>query len=171
MRTTPLTWWQEFKKGFPISPLGLFQEKKKARSTKESHFRCENTRATIEAGQMLLALQQLASNSNFAIFENNIKRIAKLPKSLTTTLPNFDWRSNLWIVWGSVPNKSENSQPTHGRRQNILFPLPHGWWCFTDIQKHHQSQQREFSINPDCVPREIRKTPVKGYSKTQIFIY
>ena len=65
-------------------------KQKKARSTSQSQFRSENTPATLEADQILLALQQLATNSNSANFNNNISRISKLPKSLTTTMPTFD---------------------------------------------------------------------------------
>ena len=68
-------------------------KQKKARSTSQSQFRSENTPATIEADQILLALQQLATNSNSANFNNNISRISKLAKSLTTTLPTFDGNS------------------------------------------------------------------------------
>ena len=66
---------------------------KKNRSTIQPQFRSENTPATIEADQILLALQQLANNNNSANFPNNIKRISKLPKSLTTTMPIFDGKS------------------------------------------------------------------------------
>ena len=69
-------------------------DQKKARSTSQPQFRTENTRATIEADQILLALQQLATNSNSANFSNNISRISKLPKSLTTTIPTFDGKSD-----------------------------------------------------------------------------
>ena len=48
------------------------------------------TPATIEADQILLAHQKLASNNTSANFHNNIKRISKLPKSLTTTITTFD---------------------------------------------------------------------------------
>ena len=65
-------------------------KQKKARSTSQPQFRSENTPATLEADQILLALQQLATNSNSANFNNNISRISKLPKSLTTTMPRFD---------------------------------------------------------------------------------
>ena len=41
----------------------------------------------------MLALQQLATNSNSANFNNNISRIWILPKSLTTTMPTFDGKS------------------------------------------------------------------------------
>ena len=65
-------------------------KQKKARSTSQPQFRSENTPATIEAHQILLALQQLATNYNSANFNNNVSRISKLPKSLTTTMPTFD---------------------------------------------------------------------------------
>ena len=68
-------------------------KQKKARSTSQPQFRSENTPATIEADQILLALQQLATNSNSANFNNFFSRISKLPKSLTTTMPTFDGKS------------------------------------------------------------------------------
>ena len=68
-------------------------KQKKARSTSQPQFCSENTPATLEADQILLALQQLATNSNSANFNNNISRISKLPKSLTTTMPTFDGKS------------------------------------------------------------------------------
>ena len=68
-------------------------KQKKARSTSQPQFRSENTPATIEADQILLAPQQLATNSNSANFNNNISRISKMPKSLTTTMPTFDGKS------------------------------------------------------------------------------
>ena len=72
------------------SPTTSTGKQKKARSTSQPQFRSENPPATIEADQILLALQQLATNSNSANFNNNISRISKLPKSLTTTMPTFD---------------------------------------------------------------------------------
>ena len=68
-------------------------KQKKARSTSQSQLHSENTLATIEADQILLALQQLATNSNSAKVNNNSNRISKLPKSLTTTMPTFDGKS------------------------------------------------------------------------------
>ena len=68
-------------------------KQKKARSTSQPQFRSENTPVTIEADQILLALQQLARNNNSASFNNIISRISKLPKSLTTTMPTFDGKS------------------------------------------------------------------------------
>ena len=75
------------------SPSTLSGKQKKARSTSQPQFRSENTPATIEADQILLALQQLATNRNLANFNNNIGRISNLPKSLTTTMPTFDGKS------------------------------------------------------------------------------
>ena len=75
------------------SPTTSSGKQKNARSTSQLQFRSENTPATIEADQILLALQQLATNSNSANFDNNISRLSKLPKSLTTTMPTFDRKS------------------------------------------------------------------------------
>ena len=65
-------------------------KKGKNRSTSQPQFRCENTPATIETGQILLALQQSANNINSANFRNIINRMSKLPNWLTTTMPTFD---------------------------------------------------------------------------------
>ena len=54
-------------------------KQKKAHSTDQPQFCSENASAAIEADQILLALRQLASNSNFANFNNNIDRISKFP--------------------------------------------------------------------------------------------
>ena len=75
------------------SPSTSSGKQKKNRSTSQPQFRSENTPATIEADQILLALQQLANNNNSANFHNNINRLSKLPKSLTTTMPTFDGKS------------------------------------------------------------------------------
>ena len=78
----------------PCCSLGTSSGKyKKERSTSQSHFRSENTPATIEAEKILLALQQLATNNSFAVVNNNNNRISKLSKSLTTTIPTFDGKS------------------------------------------------------------------------------
>ena len=68
-------------------------KQKKASSTSQPHFRSENTPATIEADQILLTLQQLATNSNSANVNNNSNRFSKLPKSIMTTMPTFDGKS------------------------------------------------------------------------------
>ena len=68
-------------------------KQKRARSKNQPEICCANTLATIEADQILLALQQFASNTNSANFNNNIDRISKLPKSLTTAMPTFNGKS------------------------------------------------------------------------------
>ena len=75
------------------SPSTSSGKQKKNRSTSQRQFRSENTPATIEADQILLALQQLANNNNSANFHKYINRIFKLPKSLTTTMPTFDGKT------------------------------------------------------------------------------
>ena len=75
------------------SPSTYSGKQKKNRSTSQPQFRSQNTPATIEAYQILLALQQLANNNNSANFQNNINRISKVPKTLTTTMPTFDGKS------------------------------------------------------------------------------
>ena len=68
-------------------------KQKKALSTRQLQFCSENTPAAIEADQIVLALQQSATNSYSAKLKNNINRILKLLKSLTTTMPTFDGKS------------------------------------------------------------------------------
>ena len=68
-------------------------KQKKARSTSQPQFRSEYTPATIEADQILYALQQLATNSNSANVNNNSNKVSKLPKSLATTMLSFDGKS------------------------------------------------------------------------------
>ena len=69
------------------------RKQKKARSTSQPQLRSENTPAKIEADHILLALQQLATSSNSANVNNNSNKVSKLPKSLTTTMPTFDGKS------------------------------------------------------------------------------
>ena len=77
-------------------------KQKKARFTSQPQFRSQNTPATIEADQILLAFQQLATNSISAKFNNNISRISQLPKSLTTTMPTFDRKSEKFELFGDL---------------------------------------------------------------------
>ena len=68
------------------SPETSLRKQKKTRSTCQPKFRSENTPATIESDQILLALQQVATNSNSTNFNNNSSRSWKLLKSLTTAM-------------------------------------------------------------------------------------
>ena len=81
------------------SPSTSSGKQKKNRCTSQPQFRSKNTPATIEADQLLLALQQLANYNNSANFHKNIKKISKLPTSLTTTMPTFDRKSEKFEVF------------------------------------------------------------------------
>ena len=84
------------------SPSTSSGKQMKNRSTSQPQFCSENTPATLEADQTLLALQQLANNNNFANFHNSINRIFKPPKSLTTTMPTFDGDSEKFDLFGDL---------------------------------------------------------------------
>ena len=103
-------------------------KQKKNRSTSQPQFRSENTPATIEADQILLALQQLANNSNSANFQNNINRISKLPKSLTTTMPTFDGKSEKFELFEDLFQTSLkiHIQLTEEDRINYFHSLMRG---------------------------------------------
>ena len=87
-------------------------KQKKVRCTSQPQFRSENTPATIEADQILWALQQLATNSNSANVNNNNNRISKLPKSLTTTMPTFDGKSKKFELFEDL---FQTSLKTHNQ--------------------------------------------------------
>ena len=70
-----------------------FRKAEENLSTSPPQFCSENTPATKEADQILLALQHLANNNNSASCHNNINRISKLPMSLTTMMLTFDGKS------------------------------------------------------------------------------
>ena len=84
------------------SPSTSSGKQKKNRSNSQPQFRSENTPATIEADQILLALQKLADNNTSASSHNNINRISKLPKSLTTTIPTFDGKIEKFELFEDV---------------------------------------------------------------------
>ena len=110
------------------SPRTSSGKQKKARSTSQPQFRSENTQATIEADQILLALQQLATNSNSANFNNNISRISKLPKSLTTTMPTFDGKSEKFELFEDLFQTSLkiHNQLTEEDKINYFHSLMRG---------------------------------------------
>ena len=84
------------------SPSTSSGKQKKNRATNQPQFRSENTPANIEGGQILLAFQQLANINNSANFHNNINRISKLPKSLTTMIPTFDGKSEKFELFENL---------------------------------------------------------------------
>ena len=110
------------------SPTTSSCKQKKARSTSEPQFRSENTPATIEADQILLTLQQLVTNSNSANFNNNISRISKLPKSLTTTMLTFDGKPEKFELFEDLFQTSlkNHNQLTEGDKINYFHSLMRG---------------------------------------------
>ena len=103
-------------------------KQKKARSTNQPHIRSGNTPATIEADLILLAFQQLATNSNSANFNNNISRISKLPKSLTTTMLRFDGKSEIFELFEDLfqTNLKVHNQLTEEDKMNYFQSLMRG---------------------------------------------
>ena len=110
------------------SPSTSSGKQKKARSTSQPKFRSENTPATTEADQILLALQQLATNSNSTKFNNNISIISKLPKSLTTTRPTFDGKSEKFELFEDTfqTTLKIHNQPTEEDKTNYFHSLMRG---------------------------------------------
>ena len=110
------------------SPSTSSGKQKKNRSTSQPQFCSENTPATIEADQILLALQQLANNNNSANFQNNINIISKLPKSLTTTMPTFDGKSEKFKFFEDLSQTSLkiHNQLTEEDKINYFHSLMRG---------------------------------------------
>ena len=75
----------------------------------------------------MLAPQQLATNSNSANFNNNISRISKLPKSLTTTMPTFDGKSEKFELFEDLLQTSLkiHNQLTQEDKINYFHSLMH----------------------------------------------
>ena len=107
------------------SPSTSSGKQKKNRSTSQPQFRSENTPATIEADQILLALQQLANNNNSVNFHNSINKISKLRKSLTTTMPTFDGKTEKFELFEDLFQTSLkiHNQLTEDDRINYFHSL------------------------------------------------
>ena len=103
-------------------------KQKKKRSTSQPQFRSENTLPTIEANQILLALQQLANNNNSANFHNIINRISKQPKSLTTTMSTFDGKTEKFELFEDLFQTSLkiHNKLTEDDRINYFHSLMRG---------------------------------------------
>ena len=113
----------------PYCSSGISSGKQKtALSTSQPQFRSENTPATIEADQILLALQQLPTNSNSSNVNNNSNRISKLPKSLTTTMPTFDGKSEKFELFEDLFQTSLkiHNQLTEEDKMNYFHSLMRG---------------------------------------------
>ena len=129
------------------SPSTSSGQQKKKRSTSQPQFRSENTPATIEADQFLLALQQLANNNNSANFHNNINRISKLPKSLTTMIPTFDGKSEKFELFDDLYQTSLkiHNELTENDRINYFHCLVrgHALQTFKNINRPTRENLRE----------------------------
>ena len=124
----------EIQKDVPYCTLGISSGKqKKARSTSQPPIRSENTPATVEPDQILLAFQQLASNSKSANINNNIDKISKLPKSLTTTMPTFDGKSEKFELFEDLFHTSLkiHNQLTEEDKINHFHSLKRGYALHT----------------------------------------
>ena len=90
-------------------------KQKKNRSTSQPQFRSENTPATIEA-------------DNSANFQKNINRISKLPKTLITTMPTFDGKSEKFVLFEDLSQTSLkiHNQLTEDDRINYFHSLMRG---------------------------------------------
>ena len=109
------------------SPGTSLGKQKKARSTSQPQFRSDSTPAKTEADQILLALRQLATNSNPANFKN-INRISNLPKFLTTTMPIFDEKSEKFESFEDLFQTSlkNHNQLTEEDKINYFHSLMRG---------------------------------------------
>ena len=119
----------EVQEEIPYCSSGISSAKqKKARSTSQPQFCSGNTLAKIEADQSLLALQQLATNSNSANVNNNSNRISKLPKSPTTTMLTFDGKSEKFELFEDLFQMSlkVHNQLTEGDKVNYFHSLMRG---------------------------------------------
>ena len=118
------TWWQEFMRKSHTAPPVHNQESRKNHSTSQPQLCSENTPVKIEADQILLALQQLANN-NSANFHNNINRISKFPKTLTTTMPTFDGKCEKFELFDGLFQTSlkNHNEMTEDDRINFFHSL------------------------------------------------
>ena len=149
------------------SPSTSSGKPKKNRSTSQPQFRSENTSATIEADQILLALQQLANNNNSANFHNNINSISKLPKSLTTTMPTFDGKTEKFDLFEDLFQTSLkiHNQLTEDDRINYFHSLMRGDALQT-FKNIIWPNPRESGRTSSSLPKEVCKTPIDGNGKT-----
>ena len=147
---------------------GTSREKKKAHSTSQPQFHSEITLSTIEAGQNLLALQQLASNSNSANFNNNINRISKLPKSFMTTMPTFDWKSEKFELFEDLFQTSLKDHNQLTEKDKINYFHSHAWWCAADVQKISSPSSEKLGEILSVFCRKYVKPPSMATEKIQI---
>ena len=155
----------------PYCSSGISSRKqKKARSMSQPQFCSENTPATFEAGQILLALQQLATNSISANINNTSNRISKLPKSLTTTMPTFDGKSDEFELFEDLFQTSFkiHNQLTGGDKVNYFHSLMRGdaLQTFKNIRSPRRENVGEFLT---AFLREFLKPQSMAVAKLKIY--
>ena len=101
------------------------KQRKKNCLTSQPQFGTEINPSTTKADQILSALQQLANKNNSANFHNNINRFSKLAKSLTTTMPTFDGKSEKFELFEDLlqTNLKIHNQLTENDRINYFHSL------------------------------------------------
>ena len=146
-------------------------KQKKNRSTSQPQFRSENTPAMIEADQVLLALQQLANNNNSANFHNNINRISKLPKSLTTTMPTFDGKTEKFELFEDLFQTSLKiqNQLTEDDRINYFHSLLNGdaLETFKNINGPTRENLEEILAEKTVTPIPLTRTAMEKETTPQ----
>ena len=128
------------------SPSTTSRQQKRHCPTGQPQFRSENTPATIEADQTLLACQQLANNHNSANFHHNINSISKLPRSPTTTVPPFDRKSENFKLFEELFQTSLkiHNQLTEDDRINYFHS--HEGRCVTNILNYYWPNLGKFVV-------------------------
>ena len=76
-----------------MAHLGLLHENKRKRATNQSQFCCKNTHATIEADKFCWLFSKWRATASLTTLKTTSIGFQICPKSLTTTMPNFDWKS------------------------------------------------------------------------------
>ena len=144
-------------------------KQKKARSTRQPHIRSENVPATIEADQILLPLQQLATKSNSTNSYKKIEKDSKLAKSFTTTMPTFDGQSEKFKLFEDVFQTSLkiHNQRTEKVKINYFHSLMRGdaLQTFKNITRPIREKLGEILT---VFRGKKRETPVNGYKETQL---
>ena len=114
--------------GSILLPWNSSAKQLRTRSTNQPQLRIENTLATIEAYQVLLALTQLAANSTSTNFNNNINTISKLPESLTKTILTLNGKSEKFELFEDLFQTSlkVHKQVTGEDKINYLHSLMGG---------------------------------------------
>ena len=121
---------------FHTDPMGLPLADKRRCVPQVSHsYAKENTPATIEADQILLAFQLLASNSITAKFNKNINRNSKLRQPLTTKKPIFNGHSEKFELTENLfpTNHTMHNQLTEEDKKNYFHSLMRG-----DVDAHRR---------------------------------